>query len=153
MKGHIFGTMVSKSSSKSPNHIPSLNKRAISLNDGVFQTLLDESIRRILTTRQKLAKKKEEASSETSSCGDFVRWARLELAQAYAHYPLKVACLPFHHHRFFVLGLQRYDKNLYFQIFLQNFSLFLKIFAKMGVFSGKIMKKTPQIPISIQCYI
>ena len=37
-----------------------------------------------------------------------VRWARLELAQAYAHYPLKVACLPFHHHRLFDLGLQRY---------------------------------------------
>ena len=29
-----------------------------------------------------------------------VRWARLELAQDYSHYPLKVACLPFHHHRF-----------------------------------------------------
>ena len=24
----------------------------------------------------------------------FVRWARLELAQDYSHYPLKVACLP-----------------------------------------------------------
>ena len=31
-----------------------------------------------------------------------VRWARLELAQDYSHYPLKVACLPFHHHRFVV---------------------------------------------------
>ena len=66
-------------------------------------------------------KEKEEASSETSSCGDLVRWARLELAQAYAHYPLKVACLPFHHHRFFVLGLQRYDNNFNLQIFLQFF--------------------------------
>ena len=47
-------------------------------------------------------KEKEEASSETSSCGDFVRWARLELAQDYSHYPLKVACLPFHHHRFWI---------------------------------------------------
>ena len=26
--------------------------------------------------------------------------ARVELAQAYAHHPLKVACLPFHHIRF-----------------------------------------------------
>ena len=48
----------------------------------------------------KTRQKKEEASSETSSCGDFVRWARLELAQDYSHYPLNVACLPFHHHRF-----------------------------------------------------
>ena len=56
-----------------------------------------------------------------------VRWARLELAQDYSHYPLKVACLPFHHHRLFVLGLQRYDKNLNFQIILQFFS---KIFQK-----------------------
>ena len=66
-------------------------------------------------------KEKEEVPFETSSCGDFVRWARLELAQAYAHYPLKVACLPFHHHRFFVLGLQRYDNNFNLQIFLQFF--------------------------------
>ena len=29
-----------------------------------------------------------------------VRMARVELAQAYAHHPLKVACLPFHHIRF-----------------------------------------------------
>ena len=49
-----------------------------------------------------------------------VRWARLELAQDYSHYPLKVACLPFHHHRF-VLGLQRYDKYFKLQIFLQYF--------------------------------
>ena len=42
------------------------------------------------------------------SASVLVRWARLELAQAYAHYPLKVACLPFHHHRLFDLGLQRY---------------------------------------------
>ena len=68
----------------------------------------------------KTRQKKEEASSETSSCGDFVRWARLELAQAYAHYPLKVACLPFHHHRL-SLGLQNYDKNHNLQIFFQKF--------------------------------
>ena len=55
-------------------------------------------------------------------CWSFVRWARLELAQDYSHYPLKVACLPFHHHRVFDLGLQRYDKNLNLQTFLQNFS-------------------------------
>ena len=31
---------------------------------------------------------------------EFVRTMRLELIQAYnAHYPLKVACLPFHHVR------------------------------------------------------
>ena len=30
----------------------------------------------------------------------WVRMARVELAQAYAHHPLKVACLPFHHIRF-----------------------------------------------------
>ena len=29
----------------------------------------------------------------------FVRMVRLELTQANAHYPLKVACLPFHHIR------------------------------------------------------
>ena len=29
----------------------------------------------------------------------FVRTVRLELTQANAHYPLKVACLPFHHYR------------------------------------------------------
>ena len=50
----------------------------------------------------------------------FVRWARLELAQDYSHYPLKVACLPFHHHRL-SLGLQNYDKNHNLQIFFQKF--------------------------------
>ena len=34
-----------------------------------------------------------------------VRTVRLELTQANAHYPLKVACLPFHHVRL-TLGLQ-----------------------------------------------
>ena len=29
----------------------------------------------------------------------FVRLVRLELTRANAHYPLKVACLPFHHNR------------------------------------------------------
>ena len=50
-----------------------------------------------------------------------VRWARLELAQDYSHYPLKVACLPFHHHRVFELGLQRYDNYFNLQIFLHFF--------------------------------
>ena len=36
----------------------------------------------------------------------FVRMVRLELTQANAHYPLKVACLPFHHIRI-TLGLQK----------------------------------------------
>ena len=36
-----------------------------------------------------------------------VRMMRLELIQANAHYPLKVACLPFHHIRI-TLGLQSY---------------------------------------------
>ena len=53
-------------------------------------------------------------------CRIGVRWARLELAQDCSHYPLKVACLPFHHHRF-VLGLQRYDKKLNLQTFLNIF--------------------------------
>ena len=61
-----------------------------------------------------------------------VRWARLELAQDYSHYPLKVACLPFHHHRF-VLGLQRYEQFLNFQIFLQVFSTFFEISLKSPV--------------------
>ena len=50
-----------------------------------------------------------------------VRWARLELAQDYSHYPLKVACLPFHHHRVFELGLQRYNNFLNLQIFSKIF--------------------------------
>ena len=69
---------------------------------------------------------KEEASIETSSFLG-VRWARLELAQDFSHYPLKVACLPFHHHRVFELGLQRYDNIFNLQIFLQKFSTFYKI--------------------------
>ena len=60
-----------------------------------------------------------------------VRWARLELAQAYAHYPLKVACLPFHHHRVFELGLQRYNKFYYFQIFFNVFVKKVEILLKM----------------------
>jgi hypothetical protein len=35
MKNHVFGTMVSKSSSKQPNWTPSSNKTAISLNGGI----------------------------------------------------------------------------------------------------------------------
>ena len=78
----------------------------------------------------KLAKKRKNQKKTKRKRGNFfrnflfpwrVRWARLELAQDYSHYPLKVACLPFHHHRF-VLGLQRYDKKLNFQTFLKNFS-------------------------------
>ena len=63
----------------------------------------------------------------------FVRWARLELAQDYSHYPLKVACLPFHHHRFFVLGLQRYALFFNFQTFLQFFCKNLHFFCS-GMF-------------------
>lgn len=32
----------------------------------------------------------------------FVRMVRVELTRTNAHYPLKVACLPFHHIRMFV---------------------------------------------------
>ena len=39
----------------------------------------------------------------------FVPRTRLELAPPYGDYPLKVACLPFHHVRF-TLGLQRYKR-------------------------------------------
>lgn len=41
---------------------------------------------------------------------------RVELTQANAHYPLKVACLPFHHVRI-TLGLQSYAEFIYLQIF------------------------------------
>ena len=68
-----------------------------------------------------------------------VRWARLELAQDYSHYPLKVACLPFHHHRFVVLGLQRYAKNYYFQTFLRFFSIFSHFFLKIAPKWGFLM--------------
>ena len=49
-------------------------------------------------------------------CRLFVRTVRLELTQANAHYPLKVACLPFHHVRI-TLGLQSYAEFIYLQIF------------------------------------
>ena len=49
-------------------------------------------------------------------CCLFVRTVRLELTQANAHYPLKVACLPFHHVRI-TLGLQSYAEFIYLQIF------------------------------------
>ena len=45
-----------------------------------------------------------------------MRTVRLELTQANAHYPLKVACLPFHHVRI-TLGLQSYAEFIYLQIF------------------------------------
>ena len=73
-----------------------------------------------------------------------VRWARLELAQDYSHYPLKVACLPFHHHRF-VLGLQRYEQILNFQIFLQKFLTFFK-------FSAIEANTGPWIPMQPRLY-
>lgn len=41
--------------------------------------------------------KKNRAAEFQSLC--FVRMVRVELTQANAHYPLKVACLPFHHIR------------------------------------------------------
>ena len=49
-------------------------------------------------------------------CCLFVRTVRLELTQANAHYPLKVACLPFHHVRI-TLRLQSYAEFIYLQIF------------------------------------
>ena len=59
----------------------------------------------------------------------FVRWARLELAQDYSHYPLKVACLPFHHHRFVCFGIAKvrtfFKLPNFSALFLQKFSLFL----------------------------
>ena len=59
----------------------------------------------------------------------FVRWARLELAQDYSHYPLKVACLPFHHHRFFCFGIAKVRQIFYSAnfsaLFFEKFSLFL----------------------------
>ena len=51
----------------------------------------------------------------------FVRTMRLELIQANAHYPLKVACLPFHHVRN-TLGLQRYAQIYYSQIYFVFFA-------------------------------
>ena len=47
-------------------------------------------------------KKRDQLSADL-----LVRWARLELAQDYSHYPLKVACLPFHHHRFVCFGIAK----------------------------------------------
>ena len=46
-----------------------------------------------------------------------VRMARVELAQAYAHHPLKVACLPFHHIRFWFVQIFFENKS---QTNLQN---------------------------------
>ena len=72
----------------------------------------------------RLYKRKRGKTFRFFLCGKLVRWARLELAQAYAHYPLKVACLPFHHHRVFDLGLQRYYKISNLQTFYQLFFIF-----------------------------
>ena len=65
-------------------------------------------------------------AKKTSSEEDvfFVRTVRLELTQANAHYPLKVACLPFHHVRN-ALGLQSYELKLKNKIFLNFFCVFL----------------------------
>ena len=65
-------------------------------------------------------------AKKTSSGEDvfFVRTVRLELTQANAHYPLKVACLPFHHVRN-TLGLQSYELKLKNKIFLRFFCVFL----------------------------
>ena len=60
-----------------------------------------------------------------------VRWARLELAQDYSHYPLKVACLPFHHHRFFCFGIAKVRQNFkpanFFATFLQKTTNFFPL--------------------------
>ena len=49
--------------------------------------------------------------------------ARVELAQAYAHHPLKVACLPFHHIRFSVWDCKDtsilYNCKLFFDLLLK----------------------------------
>ena len=79
------------------------------------------------------------------SASVLVRWARLELAQAYAHYPLKVACLPFHHHRFFVLGLQRYALFLNFQTFSQKFSNFFNKFFRPALYHADFQDNRPKI--------
>lgn len=54
--------------------------------------------------------------------GLFVRMVRVELTRANAHYPLKVACLPFHH-------IRRKDKteNSVFTLGLQNYSILVKL--------------------------
>ena len=53
--------------------------------------------------------------------GKFVRWARLELAQDYSHYPLKVACLPFHHHRLIDWDCKDRHKILKCKLFSKKF--------------------------------
>ena len=68
-------------------------------------------------------------------CCLFVRTVRLELTQANAHYPLKVACLPFHHVRI-TLGLQSYAEFIYLQIFRP----------KNPIFSVRI--RSPSLPHS-----
>ena len=68
----------------------------------------------------------------------FVRTMRLELIQANAHYPLKVACLPFHHVRN-TLGLQRYAQIYYSQIYFDFFAISIKICTikqKSSIFAG-----------------
>ena len=67
---------------------------------------------------------KEETSFEISS-RFLVRWARLELAQDYSHYPLKVACLPFHHHRF-CFGTANIRTNFISANFFEDFLKYLR---------------------------
>ena len=75
----------------------------------------------------------------------FVRWARLELAQDYSHYPLKVACLPFHHHRFVCFGIAKVRKILLPPNFSAIFFHFFDVFLQKGAFFRDM---TPNTPIS-----
>ena len=63
-----------------------------------------------------------------------MRWARLELAQDYSHYPLKVACLPFHHHRFVCFGIAKVRKILLPPNFSAIFFHFFDVFLQKGAF-------------------
>ena len=92
-----------------------------------------------------------------------VRWARLELAQDYSHYPLKVACLPFHHHRF-VLGLQIYAQFLQVQTFLRFFCKKVNFYAEnqlIKLFPPGNLRKTqerhshsqPFFFLELTCYV
>ena len=78
-------------------------------------------------------------AKKTSSEEDvfFVRTVRLELTQANAHYPLKVACLPFHHVRN-TLGLQSYELKLKNKIF---FEIFLCIFVELFRKTAKLRRQ------------
>ena len=61
-----------------------------------------------------------------------VRMVRFELTQANAHYPLKVACLPFHHIRKNTFG----DcKIIYFRGLAKTFADFFNIFFRFNKYS------------------